>query len=92
MKKSLVLIALLASGCSRDPEAARLPQRIAELEEENAKLQRELQKSRNDVAALQRIMNSNNIPAEEGPVEDGTPGQPAVPQPNNPGGGMGPAS
>lgn len=91
MKKCLVLVGLLVSACSGQPESAPLQQRITELEEQNAKLQRDLQKAQDNVAALQKIMNSNANNASEEPVPDneGTPGQPLVPQPSNNLGGAG---
>lgn len=95
MKKSIVLLALLMSACSGHSDSAALQQRITELEEQNAKLQRDLQKAQDNVAALQRIMNSNaGNAAQETPADgEGAPGQPVAPQPSNNlgGGGMPPA-
>lgn len=85
MKKSLVLIALVVSACSGEPTAPP-QQRIAELEQQNAQLQRELQKAKGDVEALKQIMNRNssiNAGDEEVQDTDSAPGQPMVPQPSN---------
>lgn len=91
MRKSLVLIALLAGACSRGPETAPLQQRITELEEQNAQLQRDLKKATDNVAALQRIMNSNAAANEETPPDEvDTPGEPVVSQPGSAHAGVNP--
>lgn len=87
VNKLCVLAALLAGACSSEPAATPLQQRIVELETQNAQLQRDLQKAQGDVAALQKIMNSNqainNGTADEAEASDSSPGQPTMPQPSN---------
>jgi hypothetical protein len=95
MKKSLVLVALIVSACSGEPASAP-QQRIAELEQQNAQLQRDLQKARGDIEALKQIMNRNssiNAGDEDAQDNESAPGQPMVPQPsNNLGGAAAPPS
>lgn len=82
IKKSLVLMALLASACSSGGTTPDPQQRITELEQENAQLRSDLQKAKADVAAMQRVLNSNE-PSPDEPAED-APSGPVAPAPSNP--------
>lgn len=82
-RKSLLLLALLASACSNGPNPDQ--QRIAVLEQENAQLREDLQQAKTNVAKLHSVLargDSNegvSADAPDGPADP----QGIDPQPEN---------